>query len=131
VHAGLAAWAEAEPAEDCLPRRVHARTRTHAVCERSRRASARTHAVGRQAVMPRARAHAHARTPRAREHDMCARAHARRVHARTHAEGAHVHLPRASAPMGIETRSFQMQNESFVLPQCCAVTAASLFVIKL
>jgi hypothetical protein len=35
------------------------------------------------------------------------------------------------APMEIETRSFQMQNKSFVLSQCYAVTAVSLFVTKL
>jgi hypothetical protein len=33
--------------------------------------------------------------------------------------------------MEIETRSFQMQNKSFVLLQCYAVTAVSLLVIKL
>jgi hypothetical protein len=33
--------------------------------------------------------------------------------------------------MEIETRSFQMQNKSFVLSQCYAVTAVSLFVIRL
>jgi hypothetical protein len=33
--------------------------------------------------------------------------------------------------MEIETRSFQMQNKSFVLSQCYAVTAVSLLVIKL
>jgi hypothetical protein len=41
------------------------------------------------------------------------------------------HTPRTSRPMEIETRSFQMQKKSFVLSQCYAVTAVSLFVIKL
>jgi hypothetical protein len=45
----------------------------------------------------------------------------------------HIAVPhgRHLRPMEIETRSFQMQNKSIVLSQCYAVTAASLFVIKL
>jgi hypothetical protein len=38
---------------------------------------------------------------------------------------------RPSPPMEIEALSFQMQYKSFVLSQSYAVTAASLFVIKL